>query len=66
MRLTIRRLPSEKPSYSIDTGSGIRYGVQPIALKRWLLKLGVGDSTIAKLLDIQSTKTATIEIAKAA
>jgi len=65
MQFTIRRLLSENASYSVHTSSGTPYGMRAPDLKRWLLKLGVGESTIAAVLDIQPTKTATLQVAKA-
>lgn len=66
MQLKITRLPSDDRTYSIVTGSGTRYGVQDSELKRWLLNLGVGDSTIAAVLDIEPNESTTLQVAKAA
>jgi hypothetical protein len=66
MQLRITRLPSDDRTYSIATGSGTRYGVRDFELKRWLLNLGVGDSTIAAVLDIEPNETTTLQVAKAA
>ncbi len=66
MQLKITRLPSHERSYSVITASGNRYGVRDFELKRWLLELGIGDSTIAAVLDIEPNETRTIQAAKAA
>ncbi len=65
MQLKITRLPSDDRVYSVVTGSGKRYGVQDFELKRWLLELGVGDSTIAAVLNTGPNETRTLQVANA-
>ena len=52
--------------YVVVTASGTRYGVRDFELKRWLLYLGVDDSTIAAVLDIDPNETMAVQVAKAA
>ena len=66
MQLQITRLATDERRYSLDTGSGTRSGVRDFELKRWLLDLGVGDSTIAAVLDIETTETMAVRVAKVA
>ena len=62
MELKITCMPFDDRSYSIDSGSGARFVKAP-ELKRWLLDLGVGDSTIATVLDISPNETITVTVA---
>lgn len=63
MQLKVTRLPSDDRTYSIVTGSGTRYGIKDFELKRVLLDFGVGDSTIAVVLDTDPNETMTLEVA---
>ncbi len=66
MQLQITRIPSEEPTYSVVTGSGTRYDVHSSELKRWLVNLGVDDSTINAVLEKQPNETTTVRAEKAA
>lgn len=66
MQLKITRFPSDDRSYSVFTGNGTRYGVPDFELKRWLLDLGVGDSTIAAILDIEPNETMMVKVGRKA
>lgn len=67
MQLRITRLDSDdERKYSIMTGSGTRYGVQAPELRRWLINLGVADSTVDDILKIEPNETTTLQVAKAA
>jgi len=52
--------------YSIDTGNRTRPGIRASDLKQWLLNLGVGDSTIAAVLDMHTNETMTVKVAETA
>jgi hypothetical protein len=62
MQVRITRLSPDDPSYAIDFGNGTRF-VTVAELKRRLLDLGVGNSTIAAVLDFGPSQTMTIEVA---
>lgn len=62
MDLKITCLPFDERAYAIDSSSGTRYVKAP-ELKQWLLDLGVGDSTIAAVLDIAPNETITVKVA---
>jgi hypothetical protein len=49
--------------YLIDSGKGDVSGVQTLGLKAWLLNLGIGDSTIATVLDMSPNETMSIKVA---
>ncbi len=66
MQLQISRLPSDERTYSIDTGSETRSGVRDFELKAWLYELGVADSTVAAVLDMEPNLTMVLQVAKAA
>ncbi len=66
MRLQITRLPSNHRTYSIVTSGGNRYGVDDSELERWLLNLGVDDSIVSAVLDIEPNQTTTLQTEKAA
>jgi hypothetical protein len=66
MQVDITRLPNHERMYVVVTASGTRYGVRDFELKRWLLYLGVDDSTIAAVLDIDPNETMAVQVAKAA
>jgi hypothetical protein len=63
MQLKITRLPSDDRVYTIASDSGNRYGVHDFELKRWLLYLGIDDSAIASVLDIEPNETTTLQVA---
>ncbi len=65
MLLKITCLPFDERAYSVDTGSGTRF-VRTPELKQWLLDLGVGDSTVAAVLDIAPNETMTVKTAEKA
>jgi hypothetical protein len=69
MQLQITRLPSELSeefTYSVVTGSGDRYDVRGSELERWLVNLGVDESTIGAVLHKEPNETTTILAGKAA
>lgn len=66
MQLQITRLPSEERKYLVVTGAGKQYGVDDSVLRRWLLSLGVEESTVDAVLRIEPTQTTTIRAEKAA
>ncbi len=66
MQLRIKRLPSDDRTYSIVTGRGTLYGVHDFELERWLLNLGVNESIVAAVLDIEPNRTTTLQAEKAA
>jgi hypothetical protein len=66
MELKISRVPSDDRLYTIHSPSGTQFGVQPFELKRQLLDLGVGDSTIAAILDLGPDESTTIKVAERA
>ncbi len=69
MQLQITRLPSEpseEVNYSVVTGSGNRYGVSGSELKRWLVNLGVDETTITAVLEKPPNETTTVRAEKAA
>ncbi len=65
MQLNITRLPCDDRAYSIVMGSGTCHGVHDFELQLLLLNLGVGDSTIAAVLDIEPNETTTLQVADA-
>lgn len=66
MQFQITRLPTDSRTYSVVTADGTRSGLRDFELKRWLLDLGVGDSTIAAVLDIDPNETMTVQVARIA
>ena len=60
MELRITRLPFDERSYSVDAGTGSRY-VKAADLKKWLFDLGIGDSTVAAVLDMSPSETMTVK-----
>jgi hypothetical protein len=69
MQLQITRLPSEPSEdvkYSVVTGSGDHFDVRGSELQRWLVNLGVDESTITAVLHKEPNETTTILAGKAA
>jgi hypothetical protein len=66
MQLRITRLPSDERTYSTDAGGDNRSVVRDFELKQWLYKLGIGDSTVAAVLDMEPNVTMVLQVAKAA
>ena len=66
MQLEITRLPTDERSYVVMTAMGTRYGVRDFELERWLRNLGVGESTIAAVLNVEPNEAIAIQVAKAA
>ncbi len=64
MQLQITRLPSEECSYSIITSGGKHYIVRGSELERWLLNLGVNESIVDAVLDIEPNQTTTLHAEK--
>jgi hypothetical protein len=62
VELKITRLSADDRVYSISSDTGSRYGMQDFELKRWLIDLGAGDSTIAAVLDAEPHATMTINL----
>jgi hypothetical protein len=63
MQLQITRLPTDERTYSIDTGSETRSVVRDFELKEWLYELGIGDSTVAAVLDMEPNVTMVLQVA---
>jgi hypothetical protein len=66
MRFQITRLPSDDRVYSVVTENGTRYDFHDFELKQRLFNLGVGDSTVAAVLDAEPDATMTIQVGEAA
>ncbi len=66
MRLEITRSPSDERTFSVETGGRTRPGVRDFELKQWLLNVGVGDSTIAAVLDMEPDVTMVVQVREAA
>jgi len=66
MQFEITRLSTNERTYVVMTAMGTRYGVHDFELERWLRNLGVGDSTIAAVLDVDPNETIALQVAKAA
>ncbi len=66
MKLEITRQPTDDRRFSVSSGSGTRYGVDAPRLKKWLLDLGVGASTINSVLEIEPAEKRTVQVVKAA
>jgi hypothetical protein len=64
MELKITRLLLDKASfYVIDNNEGTSSGMQLSELKAWLLDLGVDDSTIADVLDLNPNESMSVQVA---
>jgi len=66
MELKITRLTPDERFYLIDSGEGSSLGMQASELKGWLLDLGIGDSTIAAVLDMSPNETMLFKVEKRA
>ncbi len=66
MKLEITRQATDDRRYSVNSGTGTRYGVEAPELKRWLLDLGVGASTINSVLEIEPAEKRVVQVVKAA
>jgi hypothetical protein len=66
MQVQITRLPTDERTFSIDTGTETHSGVRDFELKDWLYELGVGDSTVAAVLDMERDVTMVLQVSKAA
>jgi hypothetical protein len=63
MELNISRLTFDDARlYLIDSGKGDSSGMQAPGLKAWLLDLGVGDSTIASVLDMSPNESMCVKV----
>lgn len=65
MELKITRQTFDEQVYLIDSGRGGRFVKAP-ELKQRLLDLGIGDSTIAAVLDISPNETVRLTVAEKA
>ena len=61
MQLKITRLAPAGIWYAIDIGRGTRFAHASV-LKRRLLDLGIGDSTIAAVFDMSPKETMTVNV----
>ncbi len=66
MQYHITRLPFDDRVYSVVTDKGTCYDFRDFELKQRLLNLGVGDSTIAAVLDMEPNVTIAVHVPKAA
>ncbi len=48
--------------YSVEYGMGICPGMTAAEVKNWLFDLGVGDSDIAAVLDMEPSESVTIDV----
>ena len=63
MKLKVTRFShADARLYSVEFGGRTRPGMKDAELKNWLLDLGVGDSTIAAVLDIAPSESITVYI----
>jgi hypothetical protein len=63
MELTMTRLSGDEPCYTINIGQAKRF-CNAAQLKQRLLDLGVGDSTIAAVLDLGPNEMMTVQVAE--
>lgn len=57
MELKITRLASDEPGYVIESAEGVALGMEASELKTWMLDIGMGDSTVAAVLDMSPNET---------
>lgn len=66
MDLKITRVEFDERFYLMDCGDGGISGMKPSGLKAWLVDVGMGDSTIATVLDMSPNETMAFNIDKKA
>lgn len=57
MELKITRVASDERFYLIDFGESGHSAMEASGLKEWLIDAGMGDSTIAAVLDMSQNET---------
>ena len=66
MDVKITRIPSDERFYLIDCGGSGHSAMEASGLKAWLMDVGMGDSTIAAVLDISPNETMLFTMGKKA
>jgi len=66
VELRITRLPSDEACYLVDSGRGSVMGMEASELKTWMFDIGLGDATVAAVLDMSPNESMSFTLGKKA